>query len=39
VVGGLFDGDVATIEERARRFSQLFAQHHPLFSSSVSQES
>lgn len=39
VVGGLFDGDVATVEERARRFSQLFAQHHSLFSSSVSQES
>lgn len=31
VVGGLFDADVNTIEERARRFSQLFAAHHPLF--------
>lgn len=39
VVGGLFDGDPATIEERARQFTRLFATHHPLFSSSVHQES
>ncbi|MCL7946143.1 thiamine phosphate synthase [Marinobacter sp. ATCH36] len=39
VVGGLFDGDLASIEERARQFSRLFAAHHPLFSSSVHQES
>lgn len=39
VVGGLFDGDAATIEERALRFSRLFAQHHSFFSSSVPQES
>lgn len=39
VVGGLFHGDVATIEERARRFTRLFAAHHPLFPSSVHQES
>lgn len=39
VVGGLFDGDPATIEGRARQFARLFATHHPLFSSSVHQES
>lgn len=39
VVGGLFDGDLASIEERARRFTRLFAVHHPLFSSSAHQES
>ncbi|MBL3557876.1 MULTISPECIES: thiamine phosphate synthase [Marinobacter] len=39
VVGGLFDGDLASIEERARRFTRLFAAHHPLFSSSDHQES
>lgn len=39
VVGGLFEGDPASIEERARQFSRLFAAHHPLFSSSVHQES
>lgn len=39
VVGGLFDGDLASIEEQARQFSRLFAAHHPLFSSSVHQES
>ncbi|MDL0432484.1 thiamine phosphate synthase [Marinobacter sp. TBZ242] len=39
VVGGLFDGDPASIEERARLFSRLFAAHHPLFPSSVHQES
>ncbi|MEP1213530.1 MAG: thiamine phosphate synthase [Marinobacter sp.] len=38
VVGGLFDGDLATIEERARRFTRLFAAHHPLFSFSDHQE-
>lgn len=38
VVGGLFDGDLASIEERARRFTRLFAAHHPLFSSSDHQE-
>lgn len=39
VVGGLFDGDPAAIETRARQFTRLFATHHPLFSSSVHQES
>lgn len=39
VVGGLFDGDPASIEERARRFTRLFADHHPLFSFSDHQES
>lgn len=39
VVGGLFDGGPASIEERARRFTRLFADHHPLFSFSVYQES
>lgn len=39
VVGGLFDGDPASIEERARRFTRLFAAHHPLFSPSAHQES
>ena len=39
VVGGLFDGDLASIEDRARRFTRLFAAHHPLFSSSDHQES
>jgi len=39
VVGGLFDTDVATIEERARQFTRLFAQHHPLFQPSAHQES
>lgn len=39
VVGGLFDGDPASIEARARRFTRLFAAHHPLFSSSEHQES
>lgn len=39
VVGALFDGDPATIEGRARQFARLFATHHPLFSSSVHQES
>lgn len=32
VVGGLFGGSTADIEERARAFARLFAQHHPLFS-------
>lgn len=31
VVGGLFSGDMADIEERARAFTRLFAEHHPLF--------
>lgn len=31
VVGGLFSGDTAHIEERARAFTRLFAEHHPLF--------
>ncbi|MFC4260263.1 thiamine phosphate synthase [Marinobacter lacisalsi] len=31
VVGGLFSGDIAQIEERARAFTRLFAEHHPLF--------
>ncbi|MFN2360852.1 MAG: thiamine phosphate synthase [Marinobacter sp.] len=39
VVGGLFHGGLASIEERARQFTRLFATHHPLFSSSVHQES
>ncbi|WP_027830851.1 thiamine phosphate synthase [Marinobacter sp. HL-58] len=39
VIGGLFHGDLASIEERARQFTRLFAAHHPLFSSSVHQES
>ncbi|NMT63340.1 thiamine phosphate synthase [Marinobacter orientalis] len=39
VVGGLFKGDPASIEARARQFARLFATHHPLFSSSVHQES
>lgn len=33
VVGGLFAGDPEQIRERARGFSRLFAEHHPLFSS------
>jgi len=32
VVGGLFGGSPEDIEERARAFARLFAQHHPLFS-------
>lgn len=39
VVGGLFHGDLASIEKRARQFTRLFAAHHPLFSPSVYQES
>jgi thiamine-phosphate pyrophosphorylase len=31
VVGGLFSGDNAQIEDRARAFSRLFVEHHPLF--------
>lgn len=31
VVGGLFSGDMAHIEGRARAFTRLFAEHHPLF--------
>lgn len=31
VVGGLFSGDSAQIEARARAFTRLFAEHHPLF--------
>lgn len=30
-VGGLFSGDTAQIEARARAFTRLFAEHHPLF--------
>ncbi|QSP95969.1 thiamine phosphate synthase [Marinobacter salinisoli] len=32
VVGGLFGGPADTIEQRAKTFSRLFEQHHPLFS-------
>ena len=31
VIGGLFSGDNAQIEDRARAFSRLFVEHHPLF--------
>ncbi|GGY83311.1 thiamine phosphate synthase [Marinobacter zhanjiangensis] len=31
VVGGLFSGDIVQIEDRARAFTRLFAEHHPLF--------
>ena len=31
VVGGLFSGDMVQIEERAKAFTRLFADHHPLF--------
>lgn len=33
VVGGLFAGDPDQIRRRAQAFTQLFAKHHPLFSS------
>ncbi|MBC7183241.1 MAG: thiamine phosphate synthase [Marinobacter sp.] len=32
VVGGLFGGSAADIEQRAKAFGRLFARHHPLFS-------
>lgn len=32
VVGGLFGGSPEDIEQRARAFTRLFQQHHPLFS-------
>lgn len=32
VVGGLFGGGPEAIEQRARAFTRLFQQHHPLFS-------
>ncbi len=31
VVGGLFGGDLETIEQKAKTFQRLFASHHPLF--------
>lgn len=31
VIGGLFDGGPEHIEARARAFTRLFAEHHPLF--------
>ncbi|WP_420890908.1 thiamine phosphate synthase [Marinobacter suaedae] len=32
VIGGLFGGSIDDIEQRAKKFSRLFEQHHPLFS-------
>ncbi|MEP4522934.1 MAG: thiamine phosphate synthase [Alloalcanivorax venustensis] len=32
VVGGVFGGSPADIEQRARAFTRLFQEHHPLFS-------